>query len=559
MADFGDYEHDRILRQTVKAAAQHAYGVTGSSERVFDPGDVLEMLSPRQILALHRVAQHADLNGDGSVDYGRRTGPRLPTAGARDLKEALHGILAVQAASASAPPEGELTAGEQQLDRGLRSLFAEEQLESFTERNGIRPRGSLRLVQDRTVDSRVHAPAARSMVDSLAKATGASREEVLSRLLATPADQRFQLAAAVMMGRGEGMAADHREHATNRMAQTMDDQFAKLGSTAKKYGRIGRQWKRQHPIVKGLVYAGMAAAVVTQPWVLPVLIAARIARPIQRLQRAQRELTAVAQGSRGVGKAQKILAHEFEVAGRLAPGRRAATLQAPGRTGPAAQPGSAPQQAGPPQVHVPGIAPDGTDLTTHVQPQAPDRADLGPPPVTGAPMPPWMLQGQGPATAPVQTAPVQTAPVQTAPVQTAPVQTAPVQTAPVETAPSGTAPVETAPGEAAQHQAAQGEAAQGEAGPGEVAGAEEGQPVAAEAGHPGAQGYRWPGELAAFPGDPASPQQGDHQVWNTAAVATAGVADPRAGTRAEAEHTTAAARQPSGHGRTTGPTETERH
>ena len=540
MADFGDYEHDRILRQTVKAAAQHAYGVTGSSERVFDPGDVLEMLSPRQILALHRVAQHADLNGDGSVDYGRRTGPRLPTAGARDLKEALHGILAVQAASASAPPEGELTAGEQQLDRGLRSLFAEQQLESFAESNGIRTRGSLRLVQDRTVDSRVHAPAARSMVDSLAKATGGSREEVLSRLLATPADQRFQLAAAVMMGRGEGMAPDHREHATDRMARTMDDQFAKLGSTATKYNRIGRQWKRQHPIVKGLVYAGMAAAVVTQPWVLPVLVAARFARPLQRLQRARRELSAVAQGSRSVGKAQKILAHEFEVAGRLAPDRRAAVLQAPARTGQAPQPFGPPQQGGPPQVHVPGIGPDGTDLTTHVQPQAqpqaPDRGDLGPPPTVGAPMPSWTLQPQ-PGLAPDPATP---------------------PTAPEPVA-AGTAPepVAAAPAPEPVAAAAGGNEQLGE-GP-RTGEAELGQPVAAQGGgHPGAQGYQWPGELAAFPGDPGSPQQGDQQVWNTAAVATAGVADPRAGTRAEAEHTTAAARQASGHGRSTGPTETER-
>lgn len=570
MAQFGDYLHDRILRQTVEAAAQHTYGATGSSQRSFDPGDVLQMLSPRQLLALHRVAMRADLNGNGSVDYGR-VGPRLPTAGARDLKEALHGILAVQAASASAPPERELTEGEQHLDRGLRSLFAEEQLESFTDRNGIGLRGSTGLVQDRTVDSRVHAPAARSMVDNLAKATNSNRRDVLSRLLATPADQRFDLAASMMVGRGDGMSRDHRDHAQNRMARTMNQQFSSLGATANRYNRIGNQWKSRNRLVKGAVYLGVGAAVVAQPWLIPVLVAARFVHPIQRLQRARRELTATVRGSRSVGQARKILDHEHGVAGRLSSDRQAAMVQAP-RSGPGPdqqQTGVRPQ-GGQQGLHIPGVAPDGTDLTgqrpsgwaqdTSAQ-QAPGQAAYpswnvqGQPPQVGAPMPAWALQPDGQRAQaggqlpdPSQQAP-QTLPGQVAPGQVAPGQVVPgLDHAMPVGDPDVTQPVVTQPG---QPPVQAGVAAPDGSTPLQAAGPPEaGQPQAAdEAPAP----FTWPEGLA-FPGEGAP--GADQQAWNTA---NAGVAGPRAGTPAEAAQTAGASGRPAGPARGAGPAETERH
>ena len=456
MAQFGDYEHDLILRQTVQAAARHAYGVTGSDQRGFDPGAVLDILAPRQILALHRLANRATLNRDGSVDYGRRVGPRLPGSRARDLKEALHSILAIQAATASAAPQRQLTAGEQHLDSGLRSLFAEEQVRSFADGNGIGRRRSSGLVQDRTTESRVFAPAAKAMVDDLAKATGSSRADVLNRLLSTPADQRFDLAASMMVGRGEGMAQDHRDHARNRMAEAMNQQFTGLGKTAKRYEGIGRRWRAQNRLVKGLVYLGVGAAVISQPWLIPVLVAGRFLHPIQRLQRVAQEIGASARGSRSVGQARKILDHEHETAARLAGGRQVAFVQTPGQT-PAPASGQAPAPASdrgqPPagreaqasqQVHVPGVGADGTDVTA--------------PPRDGT---------QGPG----QAVPGQTAPGQTAPGQAVPGQAVPGQGARVPM-----------PAEALQHP---GQVAPGQAVPGQAVPGQDGRvPMPAEALQP---------------------------------------------------------------------------
>jgi hypothetical protein len=563
------YGEEQLYLRLVDAAGSHVRGVLGVVGAGPDAADVRAALATDQYQALGRLVRGARTDEFGGVRFRRGPGPIRPSR-TRALKTGLQAVMAAHVADAAPPAQGQMSEADYYLDRGLRTAFAEQELGSFMERNGVRRPLTFGAVRDRGADTHVYGVAANALVGDIAKRTNMSKRDVMQQLLTTPPDKRIDLAAGMLSGRAGGMPAQQRDYARNAMANTMRGQFGRLGRTATSFDQIGQRWKRLPRWMKILV----GVVVVTNPSCIPLLLAARATRAIQRSQRFGHRRMAAYQAHAAVRTAERTLARELQSVGadgRPVVGRHAPTpgrqtpqspqpwQQFPGRT---EQLDWASQQAWARQHPNQGLNGPG-----QVQPPWPPGYDA-PIPVAASHQQPGLDTPtqpiQTPATAANQspqhtrvTADPQQTPLATGPA-TQPVPSgldAPTQ----RITPGANGPQQT-PGAGGPQQAGWPpgfDPSTPAAPPTQEAGGHEPRPTAPE--EPGTQ-FQWPAELA-WPGDgvkaSASSDPASRELpagWN---AATTGIARPQPGAANAAESESARPTSTT-RGRTTGPNHTRR-
>jgi hypothetical protein len=409
------YDEEQLYLRLVDAAGDHVRGVLGVGGSGPDAADVRAALAPEQYRALERLARGARTDEFGGVRYRRGPGPIRPSR-ARALKTGLQAVMAAQVYDAAPPPQGEMSEADRHLDRGLRTAFTEQELGSFMERNGVRRPLMFRAVRDRGADTHVYAVAADALVSDIAKRTSMSKRDVMQQLLQTPPDKRIDLAAGMLSGRASGMPAAQREYARNAMANQMRGRFGGLGRTGASFDQIGQRWKRLPRWMKILV----GVVVITNPSCIPVLLALRATRAIQRSQRLGHRWMAAHHAHSAVRDADRSLARELRsvrAVGQPVVGRHA---PAPGRQAPPGTQVSTPS-------HVPGQVGQldwGTQQAWTAQHQLNQRLN-GPPqvqppwppgydaPIPGTTQAPNQQPGLDPSTQPVPTAASQAGPQRT--------------------------------------------------------------------------------------------------------------------------------------------------
>jgi hypothetical protein len=407
------YGEERVYLRLVDAAGDHVRGVLGLSGSGLDAADVRAALAPEQYRALERLARGARTDEFGGVRYRRGSGPIRPSR-TRALKTGLQAVMAAHVYDAAPPPQGEMSEADRYLDRGLRTAFTEQELGSFMERNGVRRPLMFRAVRDRGADTHVYAVAANALVSDIAKRTNISKRDVMQQLLQTTPDKRIDLAAGMLSGRASGMPAAQREYARNAMANEMRGRFGRLGRTGASFDQIGQRWKRLPRWMKVLV----GVVVITNPSCIPVLLALRATRAIQRSQRLGHRWMAAHHAHSAVRDAERSLARELRsvrATGQPIVGRHA---PAPGRQAPPGTQVSTPSQQVPGQV---GQLDWGSQQAWTAQQQLNQRlsgpAQVQPPwppgydaPIPGTTQAPDQQPGLDPLTQPVPTAATQANP-----------------------------------------------------------------------------------------------------------------------------------------------------
>jgi hypothetical protein len=323
------YGEEQLYLRLVDAAGDHVRGVLGVSGSGPEAADVRAALAPEQNRALQGLVRGARSDEFGGVRYRRGLGPIRPSR-TRALKTGLQALMAAHVYDAAPPPQGQMSEADVYLDRGLRTAFTEQELGSFMERNGVRRPLMFGAARDRGADTHVYGVAANALVTDIARRTNMSKRDVMQQLLRTPPDKRIDMAAGMLSGRGGGMPAAQREYARNAMANAMRGQFGRLGRTAASFDQIGQRWKRLPRWTKVLV----GVVVITNPSCIPLLLALRATRAIQRSERFGHRWMAGHYAHAAVRDAERSLARELQsggATGRPVVGRHA---PAPGRQSP---------------------------------------------------------------------------------------------------------------------------------------------------------------------------------------------------------------------------------